>query len=65
VVLSVVFVLFVLVVLFVATTAVQTPHLLVAEFHVYVYPDNEKQSAEGNVDGSVAVQVALTVVQTY
>lgn len=43
----------------------QTPHLLVAAFHVYVYPETKKQSFDDNVDGSVAVHVPLTSVQTY
>lgn len=47
------------------TTAVQTPHLLVEAFQVYVYPETKKQSLEVNVDGSVAVHAPLTRVQTY
>lgn len=43
----------------------QTPHLLVDAFQVYVYPETKKQSFEDNVDGSVAVQAPLTRVQTY
>lgn len=43
----------------------QTPHLLVEAFQVYVYPETKKQSLVDNVDGSVAVHAPLTRVQIY
>lgn len=47
------------------TGAVQTPHLLVDAFQVYVYPETKKQSFDDKVEGSAAVQAPLTRVQTY
>lgn len=43
----------------------QTPHLLVDAFQVYVYPETKKQSFDDKVDGSAAVHAPLTKVQIY
>ena len=43
----------------------QTPHLFVDAFQVYVYPETKKQSLDDKVDGSEAMHVPLSKVQIY